>query len=294
MLENIKYKLPLYFAYLLMLVIVVGLPVSGYLFYKSHIYAAEFLQATSFNYPASMDDTCVTDNLSGGAGVFIEKTAKEFPFTVKTPSNYQSSYAHPLLIVFAPSGVPSTLVEKFTGLTKDATEAGFIIVYADSRPMSIESMVELGTIPDVVAEKWCIDSEKIFFTGHSDGGTISSALTFLPESPVKPAAIAPSAAGVRGQDLKTYACPAPVSVMVMHGKEDGHFPGFGESAAQWWAVCNQCQTKLPIVDSSGCVIYTDCLDDVEVRYCEGEGSHLDWPRINKELIDFFEGANLGK
>lgn len=291
MFDNIKYKLPVYIIYLLMFIIVVGLPVSGYLFYKSHTYSSEFLQISSFKYPVNIGDACVTDKLNEGAGVFKEKTAKKFPFTVKTPSNYQPNYAHPILIVFAPSGVPSTLVEKFTGLTKEATEAGFIIVYADSRPMSIESMVELGTIPEVVAEKWCIDSGRIFFTGHSDGGTISSALTFLPDSPVKPAAIAPSAAGVRGQDLEAYACPAPVSVMVMHGKEDGHFPGFGQSAAKWWAECNQCQTKQPTANLQGCVIYTDCLEDVEVRYCEGEGSHLDWPRINKELITFFKGVN---
>jgi len=274
-----------------MFIIVVGLPVSGYLFYKSHTYSSEFLQPSPFEYPSFVDDTCATDKLKGDAGEFKENTVKKFSFTVKTPSNYQSSYAHPLLIVFAPSGVSSSLVEKYTGLTRSATEAGFIIVYADNRPMSIESMVELGTIPAVVAEKWCVDLKRIFFTGHSDGGTISSALTFLPESTVKPAAIAPSAAGVRGTDLEAYACPAPVSVMVMHGKEDGHFPGFGQSAAQWWAECNQCQTKRPAVNSSGCEIYTDCLEGVEVRYCEGKGSHLDWPRINKKLIAFFKGVN---
>lgn len=290
MFENIKYKWPLYFAYLLVFIIFIVLPFGAYLFYRSHTYTSEFLQASAFSYPAALNSACASGDKSGSAGVFKEKTAKGIAFTVKTPSNYQSFYAHPLLTVFAPSGVPGSLVEKFTGLTKSATKAGFIIVYADSRSMSIESMLELGTIPKQVASKWCVNSAKVFLTGHSDGGTISSALTFLPESPLRAAAIAPSAAGVRGKDLEAYACPAPVSVMVMHGKKDDLFPGFGQEAAQWWAGCNQCGTKLPAETSSACVIYTDCLENVEVRYCEGEGSHMDWPRINEALISFFENT----
>ncbi|HEY9134389.1 MAG TPA: poly(3-hydroxybutyrate) depolymerase [Pseudomonadales bacterium] len=293
MLKNLKYQWPLYAAYIMIFSLVLVLPLSAYLFYRSHMYTSEFLQAAAFSYPAALNSACTSGDKSGSAGVFKEKTVKGISFTVKTPSNYQSAYAHPLLIVFAPSGVPGSLVEKFTGLTRRATEAGFIIVYADSRAMSIESMLELGTIAKQVASKWCINSEKVFLTGHSDGGTISSALTFLPESPLRAAAIAPSAAGVRAKDLAAYACPAPVSVMVMHGKKDGHFPGFGQEAAQWWAECNQCQTKQPITSSAECVVYTACLESVEVRYCEGKGGHLDWPHLNDELIEFFQGVNKG-
>ncbi len=287
MLRHLKYQWPLYIAYAVVFFLLFVLPLSGYLFYRSHTYPAEFLQPADFAYPAMPDKTCAPDGKNSGSGIFKEKSARGFSYIVKTPGNYRPRYKHPLLVVFAPSGVPGSLVEKFTGLTRIATQAGFIIVYADNRPMSIESMLALGTIPKQVASKWCVDSSRIFFTGHSDGGTISSALSFLPDSPVKPAAIAPSAAGIRGKDLEAYACPAPVSVMVMHGKDDGHFPGFGEEAAQWWLKCNQCQTKQPVKTASGCVVYTDCLEDVEVRYCEGQGNHLDWPRINQELIGFF-------
>lgn len=287
MLKHLKYQWPLYIAYAVIFFLLLVLPLSGYFFYRSHTYPAEFLQSADFAYPAALAQGCVPGSKVGAAGVFTESATQGGAFTVKTPGNYQATYRHPLLVVFAPSGVPGALVEKFTGLTRDATAAGFITVYADNRPMSIESILALGTIPQQVASKWCVNTSKIFFTGHSDGGTISSALSFLPDSPVKPAAIAPSAAGIRGKDLTAYACPAPVSVMVMHGKEDGHFPGFGEEAAQWWLECNECQTKRPVKTASGCVVYTDCLEDVEVRYCEGQGNHLDWPRINQELIGFF-------
>lgn len=290
MIKKLKYHWPVYFIYLLIFIIFVVLPITGYKFYKSHTYSDEFLEAVDFAYPAQAEKACVDKTNDGLAGEFREETEKGSSFFVKTPANYQATYAHPLLVVFAPSGVPSYWVEKYTGLTRTATESGYIIAYANSRPMSVESILELGTIPKRIADKWCIDTDKVFFTGHSDGGTISSALVFLPESQVKPAAIAPSAAGVRGKDLEVYTCPAPVSVMVMHGKNDDHFPGFGEEAASWWASCNQCQSSKVFESSAGCLIYSDCLENVEVRYCEGSGNHFDWPRINDEMMSFFNST----
>jgi polyhydroxybutyrate depolymerase len=128
----------------------------------------------------------------------------------------------------------------------------------------------------------------VFLTGHSDGGTVATAVTVLGKA-TRPAAIAPSAAGFRGPDLATYACPPPVAVMVQHGRHDDLFPGFGGEAAAWWAACNGCRAE-PERRADGCLAYPGCRAGGATLYCEHEGRHVDWPRRNERILEFFESA----
>jgi polyhydroxybutyrate depolymerase len=105
-----------------------------------------------------------------------------------------------------------------------------------------------------------------------------------------PAAIAPSAVGIRGEDLKEYHYPNPLPVMVMHSRHDTLFPGYGNEAIQWWAACNGCDTTSPIKDADGCVTYKGCKNNVTTRYCEGMGRHPEWPGNNKTIIEFFRSG----
>ena len=216
-----------------------------------------------------------------------EKTPAGIRYMVKTPVNYNASVAHPLLMVYAPGGRNRYESEKYMYLTQEATAAGFIVAYADHRRMTPKAIEELAEIPGVIEEKWCIDKKRIFLTGHSDGGTVAMGIAFLNGTKHIPAAIAPSAAGISGEDLKAYQCPNPLPVMVMHSSQDTHFPGYGKEAIQWWAVCNGCDVALPVKDADGCVTYRGCRNNVTTRYCEGTGTHTEWPGKNKAIIDFF-------
>jgi polyhydroxybutyrate depolymerase len=169
--------------------------------------------------------------------------------------------------------------------------AGFIVAYADHRKMSTETIVELAEIPGLIEKKWCIDKKRIFLTGHSDGGTTAMGIAFLNGTKHIPAAIAPSAVGIRGEDLQEYHCPNPLPVMVMHSSQDTLFPGYGKEAIQWWAACNGCDTASSVKDADGCVTYSGCKNNVATRYCEGTGTHPEWPGKNKAIIDFFRAVN---
>jgi polyhydroxybutyrate depolymerase len=220
-----------------------------------------------------------------------EKTSAGIRYMVKTPGNYNSSIAHPLLMVYAPGGRNRYESEKYTYLTQEATMAGFIVAYADHRKMSTETIVELAEIPGLIEKKWCIDKKRIFLTGHSDGGTTAMGIAFLNGTKHIPAAIAPSAVGIRGEDLQEYHCPNPLPVMVMHSSQDTLFPGYGKEAIQWWAACNGCDTASSVKDADGCVTYSGCKNNVATRYCEGTGTHTEWPGKNKAIIDFFRAVN---
>ena len=108
-----------------------------------------------------------------------EKTDDGIHFSVRTPSNYKDTIAHPLLMVYAPAGRDREEAEEHVYLTSEATAAGFVIAYADHRPLSPESVVQLAEIPKLIQEKWCIDKKRIFLTGHSDGGTVAMGTAFF-------------------------------------------------------------------------------------------------------------------
>ena len=219
-----------------------------------------------------------------------EKTSAGIRYMVKTPVNYNASIAHPLLMVYAPGGKTRYESENYMSLTQEATTAGYIVAYADHRKMTTQTIEELAEIPGLIEKKWCIDKKRIFLTGHSDGGTTAMGIAFIDGTKHIPAAIAPSAVGIRGEDLKEYNCPTPLPVMVMHSSHDTLFPGYGKETIQWWAACNGCDTASPVKDADGCVTYSGCKNNVATRYCEGTGSHTEWPRNNKALIDFFKSC----
>ena len=251
------------------------------------------------SYPENVTHACAPGARAGAAGKTDELlTERGIRYFVRTPLNYDSRIAHPLMMVFSPGDRSGLGTEWFTGLTTEATSQGFVVVYADNRPrqtpalnrpLAKEWILELGTIPALVATEWCIDLDRVFLTGHSNGGTISTALALMEESPLSPAAIAPSAAGFRGEDLNPFACPAPLPVLVMHSRNDKVFPGYGAETVQWWKQCNQCSDNVRMLDA-GCTSFPDCKNDVSTIYCEGERRHTVWPERNNRIISFFTGA----
>ena len=235
---------------------------------------------------------CDPGTKTGSAGANNdEKTSAGIRYMVKTPVNYNSSIAHPLLMAYAPGGRNRFESEEYTYLTQEATMAGFIVAYADHRTMTPKAIEELAEIPGLIEKKWCIDHKRIFLTGHSDGGTTAMAIAFLNGTKHIPAAIAPSAVGIKGEDLKEYHCPNPLPVMVMHSSQDTLFPGYGNETIKWWAACNGCDSARLVKDADGCVTYTGCKNSVATRYCEGTGTHSEWPGKNKAIIDFFRAVN---
>ena len=256
-------------------------------------------ELSNTSYPEKALYTCTPGSKAGNAGSTDDLlTHLGIRYYVRTPLNYDGRIAHPLMVVFSPGDRSGLATEWFTKLTTEATRNGFIVVYADNRPRKIpnasrplakEWIHELGTLPSLVATEWCIDQKKIFLTGHSNGGTISTALTLMDESPFKPAAIAPSAAGFRGQDLNSFTCPEPLPVLVMHSNNDTLFPGYGAEAVAWWRQCNQCSDSVrPLGDN--CFSHLECSQHVSTIYCEGEKKHGAWPNRNNRIISLFSGV----
>lgn len=244
-------------------------------------------QLGAFTY-ANATGHCAAGSRLGLVGATDGKvSAGGIRYMVRTPSNYDATFAHPLLIVYAPAGQDRWASERLTGLTTAATGTGFVVVYVDHRQLNISAIEQLGTIPGLVAKEWCVDEHRVYVTGHSDGGTASLMLSVLEKTKKVPVAIAPSAAGVTGKDLDAFQCPAPIPVMIMHSKNDNLFPGWGSQTSVWWAGCNHCDVTKTKTVEGGCRAYQGCASGGATLYCEGTGSHRDWPNLNRVMLEFF-------
>lgn len=244
------------------------------------------------SYPSDTTQVrCEPGTRIGSAGITNNESTREgIKYNVRTPSNYAPTIAHPLLMVYAPAKRSRMSIERFTNFTLEATTAGFVVAYADNRPLSPSAIVELSTIPGLIAQKWCIDEERIFLTGHSDGGSVSMGMAFMAGTKDIPAAIAPSAAGLTKRDLSERGCPNPIPVMVMHSAKDRLFPGYGAGTIQWWADCNGCDLEATETMDNGCVAYSGCANGVQTWYCEGDLSHSKWPGMNADILEFFNAS----
>ncbi len=247
----------------------------------------------AFDYAAAeRRGTCET-GAKPGAGGATDGYTGSVTYNVRAPANYDPSFAHPLLVVYAAAGMTAEESEEFTGFTKAATQNGWIVAYADHKRMSVEAVRDLAKLPAEVSEKWCIDMSRVYATGHSDGGTVSTAIALLDGTRDTLAGIAPSAAGFRKSDFETFKCPsAPFPVMVMHGSWDVAFYGWGKQAAEWWASCNGCSmSEAPRPLGDGCVAYDGCARDGPTVYCEGPRLHSQWPGLSAQIIDFFDAVH---
>jgi polyhydroxybutyrate depolymerase len=216
-----------------------------------------------------------------------ERSAKSIHYNVRAPLNYDPTRRHGLIMVYAPARSSAVETEKQMGFTRQATHSGFVVAYADHATLGLPAARELAMIPSQISEKWCVDPQRIFLTGHSDGGTITHIAALLSESRNIVRGIAPSAAGVVATDLQAYGCRSPIPALIMHSMNDSLFPRFGTQTAQWWAQCNRCDIKRKEVLPNGCVAYKACAAHAPTWYCESDGGHSAWPDRNEAIIEFF-------
>ena len=241
----------------------------------------------------SVSFDCAAGSLDGPAsGAENEVTPRGHRYHVRMPPDYDATRAHPLIVVYSGAGVTEpSVTENHTGLTGPATARGYIVAYVNHVGANAnEEIFDVATIPELMAARWCIDERRIYMTGHSDGGTVSTKIGVYSLARPTVTAIAPSAAGI-GQTmfLDLVGCPPqPLPVMVLHSANDTLFPPpeFGSAAATWWADCASCD-GVGSTAPDGCQIYDGCAPGSEVQYCEGNLGHGGWlplKRLDAELL----------
>ena len=211
---------------------------------------------------------------------------------VVAPAGYDPTVAHPLIMIFAPAGMTPAASERFAEeLVVPAGAAGYVLAFAGHMDVGPGSVMQAGGAAAIVAERWCIDRQRVFLVGHSDGGTLVEAVVFLGGDSIPAAAVVASASGMRGSDLRAVDCPAPRPAMIIHSDDDELFPGFGGDVAKRWAVCNRCASSIAGPDrGDGCRTFPGCPADAQLLFCPVAGRHGRWPGMTETILRFFAEA----
>lgn len=191
------------------------------------------------------------------------------PYDVFVPSGYDAATPAPLVILLHGYGASGTIQELYLGLQPHAEERGFLYVHPDGTPNAIEQRAWNATdaccdrtqaiddssyitfIIDQVSATYNVDPARIYLVGHSNGGFMSYRMSC--DHADRIAAIV-SLAGATFLDASRCAPSEPVSVLQIHGTDDGtiqyeggstplgEYPSAAETVANW-ATYNGCATS---------------------------------------------------
>jgi len=163
----------------------------------------------------------------------------------------------------------------------------------------------VSDVIDHIASRVCIDPARVYATGFSGGGRMSSLLGCRLNHRI--AAIAP----VGGLRWFGPCAGRAVPVLTVHGLADftNPYEGHGDRGAEWvesvpealagWASHNRCQPKLLQDKQPGplqTIRYTACTGDAEVRLLRIDGMGHIWPRTEVDatvtIWQFFKAHPL--
>lgn len=236
-------------------------------------------------------------------------------YAIYEPANFLNSRAVPLILVLHHNGATGTGVMNYMGFKPIADTAGFISVYptaledqfasphawnAGLNPLNpIDDVGFLSTLIDTVMNRYWIDSNRVYATGHSMGGYMSHRLGCQLSERI--AAIAPSAGTLASWIAPSCNPPRPMPVLHKHGtndnrvKWDGSAPPFSTSVdatIHFWVQHNQCAgmpvvTQLPDLVNDGYYYetthYKGCAGNSEVILLKGAGAPHGWHAVGHDI-----------
>jgi polyhydroxybutyrate depolymerase len=231
-------------------------------------------------------------------------------FVVHVPPAYDASKPTPLVFNFHGYRMNPKLEEWLTSMSATADAAGFVLVYpegtgsplgfnaggccGDAKDDNVDDVGFTRAMLDHLEADLCVDPQRVFATGMSNGGFMSHRLACDLSDRI--AAVAP----VSGVDATATCSPTrPVSVLDFHGVDDPTVAYTGNTKRGWpsvndsingWAARDGCTgpTQVTsITDDVHCVTHTQCRDGAEVALCMVlDGGHT-WP--GGKDIPFFLG-----
>jgi polyhydroxybutyrate depolymerase len=220
----------------------------------------------------------------------------ERSYVVYVPASYDHEAFTPLVLAFHGYANSPGQQEEWSALSEKAAAAGFVLVYprgtgfisgwngGDCCGSMVDDVGFVSALIDRLQEDLCIDPQRVYATGFSNGGFLSHRLAC--ELSDRIAAIA-SVAGVMGIDDCTPTRPVPV--LQMHGTGDLVVPYGGSTLLGFesvpetiaaWVARDGCEGE-PVVsyqhEEVTCERHERCEAGVEVELCTVEGGGHTWP-----------------
>ncbi len=276
--------------------------------------AACVSSAAEAQQPAVAASSCT---LAAAAGVPQQLTSGGRPRTYRlfVPAGFDSRKRLPLVLDLHGSGGTAAGQASTSAFEVLAAREGVVVasLQADGGRWNVpvadggpDDVAYVSHVIDHVAARACIDSARIYATGFSGGGRMSSLLACRLNARL--AAIAPMA-GLRWPG----PCEGrPIPVLTLHGLADPQNPYAGQAAgrgAEWlesvpdalagWARHNGCDGDAILEDPEGplsTLRYQGCDKGTEVRLIRIDGLRHAWARTEVDatsvMWQFFKGHTL--
>lgn len=230
------------------------------------------------------DDYSVSINVNG-----MKRT-----FVLHVPTGYKPGKETALVFNLHGAGGSAHGQKNTSHMNTSSDKEGFIVVYPQalhqpalwvgpvSGPASQNDNDFFEEMVSFLSAEMSIDSDNIYVTGISNGGTMTNHLGCIMSDTF--AAIAPVAAGQANFNCQVEN---PVSVLVLHGTADNVIPYEGDgqrtpAVRDWvnaWAATNECETPPAISDYHEDVEeqrWANCVGNAEVVFYTVDGGLHEW------------------
>jgi polyhydroxybutyrate depolymerase len=232
---------------------------------------------------------CGTTGAATGVktGETITVAGAERTYVLSVPTDYTGTT--PLALVFAWHGanISGSLARMLFNL-ESKSNGGAIFVYPDGLTMNggmtgwdlATGSADFQFFEDLLSymtSNYCIDSNRIFSTGHSMGAMMTNTLACQYGDILR--AIAPASGTPPGGGRAT--CNGNVAAIVAHGNNDTTVAfSSGEASRDFWIAQNGCTTETATwAPEPACVEYQGCQTDLPVIWCVHDEGHA-WPVLS--------------
>jgi polyhydroxybutyrate depolymerase len=244
---------------------------------------------------------CDDDEAAGDRAATLRSGDLERTYIAHIPPGYDGFDRLPLVLNLHGYGSNAQNQAAYSRLPQKADEVGFIVVTPDGAGTPQQwNNLQLDELPDDVAfigelldhleATLCIDPERVYATGISNGSAFAQRLACL--MPDRIAAVAAVAAFV--YPVVCNGAP-PVPIIAFHGTADRCVPYEGgvttcgrgnlpvpavETAAANWARHNGCATepaRSQVTEHVRAIAYSECDENVAVVLYAVEGGGHTWP-----------------
>jgi len=186
---------------------------------------------------------------------------------------------------------PDPLWRSFEGW---GTYGGWVLgAYADPAD-GMGDLVFTEAVLDYMEAGYCVDTERVFATGHSWGGDMAAVTAcFLGDRFTASVPVAANSPYWFDDGGVMVSCEGEAAVWTMFGIADDHFTSqdyagqYGDEQDAFWRAehdCGDAEEALSYGAGDECVAYTDC--GVETRYC------LYGPATGHQVPSYFSEATM--
>jgi polyhydroxybutyrate depolymerase len=271
--------------------------------------------------PAGSDGCGVAPaHASGGVQVTLDVGSAgdgERGFWLSLPADYDPDLPHRLVVGYAGTSWYGEWIQPYLALEDGAPGSGEIFVYPDPLWRDFDGWGNMGGwllgphaapadgdqdlvftegLLDYMEDNYCVDTERVFATGHSWGGDMAQVVScFMGDRFTASVPVAANRPYWFEASSGWAECAGDTAVWTMFGVSDDHFTWqdyggqYGDECRDFWVDARGCdasdETDLGFGEEGECVSYGGCSADT--RYC------LYGPETGHQIPAYYSEATMG-